>query len=162
LKSATYEIGSKQWFLFSGIFLGLALVLLPALYASAVWLSDRLERQKTDLRKSLAHYSQVLVPLGLMAWIAFTVSFAFTKFSYVLPVVSDPLGWGWNLIGMTGLANVGQTTSLNLLIQTIVLAAGLFWSSRVAFRISATLKSALPLIAISGIFSLAMLWLLVG
>jgi hypothetical protein len=162
LKSAAYEIGSPQWFLFSGIFLGLAMVLLPALFASAVWLSAWLGKQKTDLRKSLAHYSQVLVPLGLMAWIAFTISFAFTKFSYVLPVVSDPLGWGWDLIGMTGIANVGQTTSLNLLIQTIVLAIGLFWSSRVACRISASLKQALPLIAFSSILSLAMLWLLVG
>lgn len=162
LKSAAYEIGSSQWFLFSGIFLGLAMVLLPALYASAVWVSAWLGKQKTDLRKSLAQTSQVLVPLGLMAWIAFTISFAFTKFSYVLPVVSDPLGWGWNLIGMTGMANVGQTTSFNLLIQTILLATGLFWSSRVALRISATFKRALPLIAFSGIFSFVMLWLLVG
>ena len=112
LKSAAYAIGSPSWFLFSGIFLAAALGVLPGLYAAAVWASMRLGTQKTTLRQSLAQYSQVLVPLGLLAWIAFTISFAFTKFSYVLPVVSDPLGWGWNLIGMSGAAWVGQTTSL--------------------------------------------------
>jgi hypothetical protein len=96
-----------------------------------------------------------------MAWIAFTISFAFAKFSYVLPVVSDPLGWGWNLIGMSGKAWVGESTSISLLLQVILLAGGLFWASRVARRITESAKQAIPLIAFSGIFSLGMLWLLI-
>lgn len=163
LKSAAYEIGSRQWFLFSGIFLGLALVILPALFTAAVWISGRLGvKKQTTHRQSLAHHSQMLVPLGMLAWIAFTVSFAFTKFSYVLPVISDPLGWGWNLIGMSDTAWVGQSTSFSLLLQVIILAVGLFWASRVACRISENTRQAVPLIAFSGLFSLGMLWLLVG
>jgi polyferredoxin len=162
LKSAAYAIGSPSWFLFSGVFLTAALGVLPGLYAIAVWISMRVGTVRTTLRQALAHSSQVLVPLGLMAWIAFTVSFAFAKFSYVLPVVSDPLGWGWNLIGMTGKAWVGQTSSAILLVQVILLAVGLFWASRVARRITASNRQALPLIAFSGVFSLGMLWLLVG
>jgi len=162
LKSAAYATGSLSWFVFSGGFLVTALGILPGLYTIAAWVSMRLGAAKVTLRQSLAQYSQVLVPLGLMAWIAFTVAFAFAKFSYVLPVISDPLGWGWNLIGIAGTAWVGQSTPASLLIQVVLLAGGLFWASRVARRVSGSAKGALPLVAFSSIFSLGMLWLLVG
>ncbi len=162
LKSAAYAIGSFQWLIFAGTFLFAALGVLPGLYAAAVWDSMRQGAVKTTFRQLLAHYSQVLVPLGLMAWIAFTISFAFAKFSYVLPVISDPLGWGWNLIGMSGKAWVGQSTYFSLLLQVVTLAVGLFWASRVARQITGSAKQALPLIAFSGMFSLGMLWLLIG
>ena len=162
LKSAAYALGSIPWLIFAGTFLFTALGVLPGLYATAGWASMRLGTAKTTLRRALAMNSQVLVPLGLMAWIAFTISFAFAKFSYVLPVVSDPLGWGWNLIGLSGTAWVGQSTSFSLLLQVVILAVGLFWASRVAVRITETARQAMPLIAFSGIFSLGMLWLLVG
>lgn len=162
LKSAAYAIGSLPWFLFAGAFLLVTLGILPGLYVVSVCISMRMGTEKTTLRKALAQYSQVLVPLGLMAWIAFTVSFAFAKFSYVLPVISDPLGWGWNLVGLSNTAWVGQSTSFSLLLQVIILTVGLFWSSRVAGRITESAKQALPLIVFSGIFSFGMLWLLVG
>lgn len=162
LKSAAYAIGSLNWFLFAGAFLVVALGILPGLYLAATWLAKWLGSARTTLRQSLAHYSQVLVPLGLMAWIAFTISFAFVKFGYVLPVVSDPLGWGWNLIGASKTAGVGGTTSFSLLLQVGILTGGLFWSSRVARRISETTRQAVPLIAFSGLFTLVMLWLLIG
>lgn len=162
LKSAAYAIGSLPWLLFAGVFIVVALGVLPGLYIAAVWASMRLGAIKTTLRQSLAQFSQLLVPLGMMAWIAFTISFAFAKFSYVLPVISDPLGWGWNLIGMSGTSWVGQSTSFSLLLQVVLLAVGLFWASRVARRITESVKQALPLIAFSIIFSLSMLWLLIG
>jgi hypothetical protein len=162
LKSAAYSIGSPDWFLFSGSFLLTALGILPGLYLGATWAANRLRATHANLRQSLAHYSQVLVPLGLMAWIAFTISFAFVKFGYVLPVVSDPLGWGWNLIGLSKTAGVGEATSFSLILQVAILMVGLFWASRVACRISETIRQAAPLIAFSGLFTLAMLWLLVG
>jgi hypothetical protein len=43
-----------------------------------------------------------------------------------------------------------------------MLTVGLFWSSRVALRISETIRQAAPLIAFSSLFTMAMLWLLVG
>jgi hypothetical protein len=162
LKSAAYSIGSPAWFLFSGAFLAAALGILPGLYLAATWAAARLGPARASLRQSLAHYSQVLVPLGLMAWIAFTISFAFVKFGYVLPVVSDPLGWGWNLMGISWTAGVGEATSFSLLLQVAALSGGLFWSSRVARRISENSRQAAALIGFSGLYTLGMLWLLVG
>ena len=162
LKMAAYNIGSAQWFIYVAIFLISALVIMPGLYSIAVWFSIQIGKLKTNFRKALAYNSQVLVPLGLMGWIAFTVSFAFVKFAYVLPVISDPLGFGWNLLGIAGNAGVGQSTTFSMLLQILILSVGMFWSTRVARRISGSMKQALPLIAFSAIFTLTLLWLLVG
>ena len=159
---AAYTIGSGQWFIFAGLFLLFALILLPGVYGLAVFGSKKIANSQTSFKKSLAHYSQVLVPLGLMAWIAFTISFAFVKFGYVLPVISDPMGWGWNLLGVSTHIGAGQNTLVSQFLQIIVLAVGFLWTSRVAVRISDSIKKAAPLIAFSGLFTFAMMWLLVG
>lgn len=36
---------------------------------------------------------------GLLAWIAFSVPLIFVNGSYIISVISDPFGWGWNLFG---------------------------------------------------------------
>ncbi|MAT43681.1 MAG: hypothetical protein CL609_15195 [Anaerolineaceae bacterium] len=162
LKTAAYEIGSLSWLGFAGLFLFVSFGVLPSLFSTAVWAATKLGSAKTTFRKTLMNYGQVLVPLGLMAWIAFTVSFAFVKFSYVLPVISDPFGWGWNLIGFTGKAQVGQSTPFSIWIQILLLCVGLFWASRVANQISETSKQAFPIITFSCLFSAGMLWLLIG
>lgn len=43
--------------------------------------------------------SYSLVPMGMCAWIAFSFAIVFPNGSYVLSVISDPFGWGWNLFG---------------------------------------------------------------
>ena len=164
LKAAAYTIGSGAWWIFTAAFLLLTLGLLPGLYVLAVWAGQKLSAAKGQLSKALALQGQVLVPLGLMAWIAFTVSFAFVKFGYVLPVISDPLGLGWNLLG-TSAAGVGQATSFSLLLQIVLLVLGLLWACQVAGQIAGSEKPArqsAPMIAFSSLFTLAMLWLLVG
>jgi uncharacterized membrane protein YidH (DUF202 family) len=37
--------------------------------------------------------------LGLAAWIAFSFGFVLVNGSYALSTLSDPFGWGWNLLG---------------------------------------------------------------
>ncbi len=41
----------------------------------------------------------MLVPLGLLAWIAFSFPLIMINGAYVISVVSDPFGWGSNLVG---------------------------------------------------------------
>ena len=168
LKSAAYAVGSGPWWAFAGVFLALTLIILPGLFALAVWAGQKLGNITESLDTALARQGQVLVPLGLIAWIAFTVSFAFAKFGYVLPAVSDPLGYGWgllSLLGVSGAAGVGQGTTFSLLLQIILLALGLFWATRVARRIAGARKPVVqsaPLILFSALFTLSMAWLLIG
>ena len=162
LKMAAYQIVSPEWWIFAGAFLAFGLLILPALYGLVVWAGVRLGKQKSAWRKALADQGQVLIPLGLLGWIAFTISFAFTKFAYVPPVLSDPLGWGWNLLGTAGSAWVGQDSTFSMLLQVAVLSGGLFWASRLARQLASSLRQAIPLILFCSAFTLGMLWLLVG
>lgn len=166
LKSAAYAIGTSAWWGYVLGFLTLNLVLLPGLFSLAVWSGHQASASKTPLKRLLADRSQVLLPLGLTAWIAFTVSFAFPKASYVLAVLSDPFGWGWNLLGAASSVRLPDVTGLSQLLQTVLLLGGLFWSTRVAGRLASveerSFRRELPLLAFCLIFTLAMFWLLIG
>lgn len=64
-----------------------------------MWLARRITRQRQPLRRLFVDYAYALIPLGLAAWIAFTLGFVLVNGSYALVVLSDPLGWGWDLFG---------------------------------------------------------------
>mgnify|MGYP007100546823 FL=1 len=162
LKSAAYWVGMSAWWWFVIAFLLGALFLIPGLYILAVWSSTRLERSGSTLRSTLTYFSPFLLPLGLTGWIAFTISFAFTKFSYILPVLSDPLGWGWNLLGLSGKINVGEISPLSSFLQVVVIAAGMFWAARTARQLSSSHRQVMPLVMFIASFGIAMLWLLIG
>ena len=109
----------------------------------------------------------MLLPLGLFSWMAFTVSFAFPKFNYVLSVLSDPLGWGWNLLGTANTTWSPDVSGFSPILQVALLLIGLFWSANVARKLTASgnhasISQALPVLAFCLVFSLAMLWLLIG
>jgi Cd2+/Zn2+-exporting ATPase len=78
--------------------------------------------EKFELFVALAY---PLIPLGLAAWVAFTLSFVFANLSYALPVLSDPFGWGWNLLGTRDLPWRPFLTGWVPTLQAIVLIAGL-------------------------------------
>lgn len=167
LKAAAFAIGSPAWLLYGLGFLVLNLAILPGAFALAVWSGQRWSGGKAQLRRAVAEQSQVLLPLGLFAWIAFTVSFAFPKMNYVLSVISDPLGWGWNLLGTANTTWSPDVSGFSPGLQVALLLVGLAWSASVAKRLAMTntgraLRQMLPVLAYCLAFSLAMLWLLVG
>lgn len=43
-----------------------------------------------------------LIPIGLGCWIAFALATSLSMMTFVLQSLSDPFGWGWNLLGMAG------------------------------------------------------------
>jgi len=81
-----------------------------------------------------AGYAAVLVPLGLAAWVAFTLSFVLINFSYAWPALSDPLGWGWDLLGTASLPWTPYAPGLVPLLQVPVLLAGLASAIALALR----------------------------
>jgi hypothetical protein len=167
LKSAAFEIGSLPWIGYAASYLALNLALLPAVYALAVWAGQKYSGTWLPLKRAIATQVQALLPLGLMAWIAFTVSFALPKLSYILSVLNDPFGWGWRLLGLNGSAQTVNIAGVSTLIQVVLLLVGLVWSVRVSMKLSETTgkKSPhlnLPVVLFSLVFTLAMLWLLVG
>jgi len=148
-------------------FLALNLLLMPGAFSLAVWTGQQLSGSKSPLRSAISSQAQVLLPLGLFAWIAFTISFALPKINYVLIVLSDPLGWGWDLFGSANTSWAPDVSNFSPILQVALLLVGLFWSASVAQRLAKTsaapsFRQTLPVLAFCLAFSLAMLWLLVG
>ncbi len=161
LKDAAYGIGSYAWFAYAGIFLTAIFILLPALYALAVKAGMFLEKRSIALKPAFATMSAVLIPLGLMFWVAFSLAFVFTNATYILAVLSDPLGWGWDLVGTASIAWQPLLTGILAPSQTLALVGGMLWSARTAQKIAGEMGiNPLPVIGYCLLATLVMLGLL--
>ena len=163
LKMAAFQIGSWGWWGYAAGLLTLNLLVLPGLFGLAVWVGRRTSKARLPLRREISNQSQVLLPLGLMAWIAFTVSFALPKLGYILGVLNDPFGWGWKLLGPGYRFWQPDVAGFSPLVQVALLLIGLLWSAKVARQLAGTdTRRASPVLLFCLAFTLAMLWLLVG
>jgi len=169
LKTAAYNVGTPGWFVYAAVLLAFTLGVLPGLFLVAVWTGRALAGSKASLKKAFIAQSHAIIPLGLMAWVAFTISFSFAKFSYVWSVLSDPFGWGWNLFGTAQLPWTPYLSSLTPLLQVLALLGGLVWTSIWVRRIAqeelpekSAARQAMPVMLFCLVFTIGMLWLLVG
>ncbi len=168
LKTAAYGIGSLPWLFYVVFFLAFVFGLLPGLFYLAIWGGRVLAPTRTPLRRSFTAYAYALVPLGLAAWIAFSLSFVLTNASYILPVLSDPLGWGWDLLGTANYSWTPVITQTIPALQTLVLVVGLAWAGITARRIAqegnqpAAWRQAIPINLFCLLVTVGFLWLFVG
>ncbi len=171
LKDAAFYVGTSAWIIYAAVFLGIIFIILPGLFSLALFLAHRpslkacLGRSRgvgrgTGLR-TFAMFSASLIPLGLMFWVAFSLSFVLTNAAYILVSLSDPLGLGWNLFGTADVAWRPIFTSLLAPAQTLALVGGLIWSARMAQKAADESKiSAIPVMAYCFAATVVMLWLL--
>lgn len=153
LKAAAYAVGSSAWLLYAFAFLIFIFGVLPASFFVATSFN----------RKSFTHFAYALIPLGLLAWIAFSLSFVFANASYLLPAISDPFGWGWNLFGTVDFKWTPLLTQVTPTLQAAALIIGLAWSSKTAMQIGEQINAkARGVVAFCFVITLGMLWLLVG
>ncbi len=102
------------------------LVALPLVHLVAVWIGRLLAGdEKVPLKKLFVGYAYTLVPLGLLAWIAFSFPLMMVNGSYVVQVVSDPFGWGWNLLGTAEVPWTPILPDIVPYLQTIIMMIGL-------------------------------------
>jgi hypothetical protein len=157
LKDAAYNVGTSAWFFYAVVFLGIIFILMPSLFALCITRFENL----SVFKRRFATLSTALIPLGLMFWVAFSLSFVLSNASYILASLSDPLGLGWNLFGAADAAWQPMLTSVLAPGQTLALVGGLIWSGRTAQKAADEAKiSPVPVIAYCFIATLTMLWLL--
>ena len=157
LKDAAYNVGTSAWALYAIVFLTFIFGILPGTFTLGIL--DR--KNSIPLKQRFASLSTVLIPLGLMFWVAFSLSFVLTNASYILAALSDPLGFGWNLFGTATVAWQPMLTTLLAPAQTLALVGGLIWSARTAQKASTEVKvSSIPVIVYCFILTGIMLWLL--
>jgi hypothetical protein len=155
------------WFLYAVGFLAANLLLVPGLFLSAVSLGRRWGKvQSIPLRQSFIEYAYVLVPLGLAAWIAFSLSFVFINFSYVWPLLSDPFGWGWDLFGTASLSWTPYLSGVVPILQIPVLLVGLVAAINLAIKTARHQGGrplvALPVVGFCALATAGFLWLYLG
>ncbi len=160
----------EGWTLYALGFLGLCLVVAPGLFLASVAVGRRRSSTRRPLRETFNDYSHALIPLGLAAWIAFSIGFAMTNGSYALPALSDPLGWGWNLFGGRDAGWDPLLSGAVPGIQAAVILGGLAMSLRTTFTIAfrhdpsgaTAARSGTPVAGFLLTVSLLLLWLYLG
>ena len=164
LKAAAYGVGSPAWLGYALAVLALAFGLLPGSFYLTVLAGGAIRRSMATARRAFVPLAYGLVPLGLAAWVAFSLSFVFANASYLGPALADPLGGGWNLAGLAGVSWRPLMSGLVPWMQVGALAGGLAWSSGATRRIAVQTGYPAPgaPIAFSAALTMALLWLLLG
>ncbi len=112
-----------------------ALVVLPGIYYGAVWLGEKLAGRHSVGRKELfLSFVYPLAPLGLLVWVAFSFPLVLINGSYILMVVSDPFGWGWNLLGTANLTWTPVVPHWTPYIQVPLLLLGLTYALKTGYQ----------------------------
>lgn len=156
-KDAAYNVGSEAWFIYAAAFLAIIFVVLPGLFTLGILNTKNI----IPLNRRFASLSTALIPLGLMFWVAFSLSFVLTNASYIIAALSDPLGLGWDLFGTANATWQPMLTSILAPAQTLALVGGLIWSARTAQKAAGEVKvSPIPVIVYCLLATCLMLWLL--
>ena len=157
LKDAAYHVGSTAWALYAITFLAFIFGILPGVFSLGILDG----KNNIPFKQRFASLSTVLIPLGLMFWVAFSLSFVLTNASYILAALSDPLGLGWNVFGTANATWQPMLTTLLAPAQTLALVGGLIWSAHTAQKACHELKvSTIPVILYCFLLTGIMLWLL--
>lgn len=163
IKEAAYTVGSVSWWLYVLAMLSATLVIVPGIFYACAALAKKIGHVKLPTRKLFIDYAYVLVPLGLGAWAAFSISFVLMNLSYAWQVLSDPFGWGWNLFGTADWKWTPYLAGWQGLMQVPILLAGLLGAIGVAFNTArehrVSQRAALPIVGFCVAFTIAMLWL---
>lgn len=165
LKDAAYNVGTGAWFVYAVVFLTIILVVLPGFFWLMISFTPSRGRSSLNGRgarvRAFASLSTALIPLGLMFWVAFSLSFVLTNASYLLASLSDPLGLGWDLFGTANIAWQPMLTASLAPAQTLALVGGFIGSARTAQKAGREIQSSpIPVLAFCLIVTLVMLWLL--
>lgn len=165
LKETAYAIGSAGWWLYALAFLTVNLALAPGLFYLCAAVSKRLSGTAQPARRLFVEHAYAVAPLGLAAWAAFSLSFVLANASYAWQVLSDPFGWGWNLLGTAGWSWTPYLSGWLPYLQMPILLLGLAAAVGVILRTGRDQglprRSGAPFIFFCTAVTLALLWLYV-
>ena len=146
--------------IYAGALWFLALVGLPLIYYGTIFLGHRLAKSTVPMKEMFIQYGYTLVPLGLFAWIAFSLPLIMVNGSYIISIISDPLGWGWNIFGTADVHWTPFFPEYAVFLQIPILALGLYYSLTKGFEIAVKLHND-PRVALKSLLPLSILLLTV-
>ena len=120
----------------------LALVVFPGLYYLSIRLAKWYAKiDNVSTKELFLRYAYMLVPMGLLAWIAFSVPLIMVNGSYIISVTSDPLGWGMDLFGTAHFPWTPFWPEWVPFIQVPILLAGFYYGVRGLHKVGRQLFS---------------------
>lgn len=131
IKAAANVTESKQvipFLLYLSAIWGVALVIFPGLLIGIGKASNRLAGRPFEDRGMTLRLAYVFVPIGIFAWIAFSLPPLLVNYSYILSVISDPLGLGWDLLGTADFHFKPFFPHWIPILQGLVLLSGLYFA----------------------------------
>lgn len=167
MKIATAATHLNENTVFSVLFL--PIVLLPlGLYLIISKVSINLNGNKDNLKNVFVHYAYAFIPIGLTMHLAHNVFHLFAEGVNIIPILSDPFGYGWNLFGTANM-NIAPLLTLESMkiVQMSLIVLGYFTAVYVGYKISLSIyerkvafRSFLPMLFLMIFFTIANLWIL--
>jgi hypothetical protein len=113
---------------------GSALVLFPGIFILTVKGARWLSGETANFQTLTLRLAYILIPIGIFAWIAFSLSSVMINYNYVLNVLSDPLGLGWDLFGTAEVPFTPFIPEWIPPIQGVILLSGLYFGLTLGYR----------------------------
>lgn len=107
------------------------------LLLAAAWVSRRLSGTGDSLRSTAISYAFALLPVALFYHLAHNLQHLLREGQRIVPLLSDPLAWGWDLFG-TASWTLGPILSLATIqyVQVGLLLIGQAFAAYVAYHVS--------------------------
>jgi polyferredoxin/heme/copper-type cytochrome/quinol oxidase subunit 2 len=105
----------------------LALGVFPGIFIMAAKAARRFSGSQESDRKIILRLAYILIPIGIFAWIAFSLPMLMVNYGYILNVLSDPLGLGWDILGTAAFPFQPLYPQSIPIIQGIILLLGLYF-----------------------------------
>ncbi len=147
-----------------------AILLIPyLLYHAMCWLSSRLSGGAVSTREVFIRFAYSLVPIALFYHLAHNGMHVAMEAQNVVPLLSDPFGYGWNLFGTMGVSYpmlMGDQSVWLLQVATVVFGhvLGIRIAARAGEKMFGHGKKALiaqiPLLLAMVIFSFVSMWIM--
>ncbi len=129
-------MGIKYFAAYAGVLWALPMLIIPSIFSGFHWVARKVAGVPAPRpwKDSFLAMAYPLVPLGLVAWIAFSLPLIFINGSYILVTMSDPFGWGWDLFHTAHTAWSPIVPEYMPAIQVAIMAVGLILTLKSTFK----------------------------
>jgi hypothetical protein len=129
IKDAANVTESKQvipFLIYLAVIWSSALLIVPGFFVLVAKGAHHLAGTRISSRLLIMRLTYILIPIGIFAWIAFSLPTIMVNYGYIISVFSDPLGLGWDLMGTADAHFKALIPDWIPIIQGLVLLAGLY------------------------------------
>ncbi len=130
IKAAANVTESKNipaFLIYISVLYTMSLVVFPGLFLLLSKISAHIAGIHGRIKPVTLQLSYIMIPVGIFAWMAFSLPSIMVNYSYVLNVLSDPLGYGWDLFGTAHAKFSPFYPEKVPLIQGLMLLTGLYF-----------------------------------